>query len=237
MQWTDLLGAILSGVATVTGGLTAIGVAALVFDAWKARREEKIRLKNAHAANEENDKRRNFENYKSIDEKYFEYLKLLAQYPELQLSLFIPPAKNLTMVEEARRQTVVEMLFGVMETAYIGRAVTEEHSIRRWPAWEQYIDAQLQRSDVRMVWFRWKANEVKPGFTAMDLDFERYVDSVISRLVSRNLLPAGAVEAEKAEAQRTMLKLSTISNVQPIRPLPGGNESAHSPVGQPDRNA
>ncbi len=53
-----------------------------------------------------------------------------------------------------------------------------------------------------MVWFRWKANRVKRGHTAMDLDFEDYMEKTLKNLMRQKLFSPTTIEAEQAEAER-----------------------------------
>lgn len=173
------MGQLLSILGTIVGALIAGGVLTVAWQMWAAKKQEIAHKKEVEQAFD-------FQSYRSIDTKYYDYLKMVVQYPELGVSQYSRPTENLSPTDEARRNTIIEMHFSVFETAYIGRDISRENLERRWPSWDQYIKAHLRRSDVQSLWQKWKSGEVRPGSSGFDSEFEKYINECLDQIA---LLP------------------------------------------------
>ena len=139
--------------AVVWALLISGGLFTILLEIYRLRKQNVEREASAIAHEKELRQVFDFDSYKSIDSKYYDYLKLVVQYPELGRSQYSEPATNLSPTDEARRNTIIEMHFSVFETAYIGRNVSSENFARRWPSWD--IRSHLRRSpQYRQIWRR-----------------------------------------------------------------------------------
>lgn len=173
---------LLSSVWAVVGLLISGGLFTVAWQMYESRKRDRERLIADARHRDEVERAFDFDSYKSIDSKYYDYLKLVLQYPELGCSQYSEPATNLSPIDEARRNTIIEMHFSVFETAYIGRNISVENSERRWPAWDQYIKAHLVRADYQSLWKRWRHGPINPGSSGFDRDFEKYVNDCLSQI-------------------------------------------------------
>lgn len=122
--------------------------------------------------------------YGKMEERYLRFLELSLQYPNLGVSLFRPDANNLSEDDRTRRFILYEMLFSVMERAYLDRKASKEILRNQWPGWDQYIRNYMERPSCLEAWTTGSMdNEVGYG---LDLRFQKYMDAIALEIRQRN---------------------------------------------------
>jgi hypothetical protein len=119
-------------------------------------------------------KQKEYETYNAIDEKYYEYIRLCLQFPELDM-FYIPLSKKIKLTPEQsiQRLALFEILISLLERAYIMYAnQSTQIKLIQWEGWKSYIQDWCQRKDFRDLW-----EELGPGY--YDERFTKYVDNVI----------------------------------------------------------
>ena len=153
---------ILSSLASIIG----FPVAILVF--WNEKQKE-------HKARE-------YQTYNSIDEKYFTYLQLCIQNPELDL-YYLPLEKEtpLTAEQKIKRVALFETLVSMMERAHL--LYSDQSTLikkSQWEGWDSYIQIWSKREIFHRLW----------GLVGKDFDenFYTYINNVLKTRDSRSLI-------------------------------------------------
>ena len=146
----------------ITNIASVIGIPAAIYIYWSNKIRER--------------KEKEYETYHALDEKYYEYIKLCIQYPELDLFYIPLDKKNKLIPEQIIQQLAMfEILVAMLERSHIMYA-DQSSLIKRaqWEGWKLYIQKWSQRKDFREVW----AN-LAPGY--YDERFTIYVDDLIRK--------------------------------------------------------
>jgi hypothetical protein len=142
--------------------VTVVGLPLAIVTWW---REARVERQNERKEIEQRDE----ETYLRLSEQYTEFLVSVLRHPELGLHPRLPPARDLTPDESARRLLLFEMLIALFERAYI--LLFEEdldaQGARRWQSWADYMAQWCTRED-----FRAMLPELLVG---EDPAFERYI--------------------------------------------------------------
>jgi hypothetical protein len=90
--------------------------------------------------------------YDGMHRDYLRFLELTLQYAHLGANSSQQEAENLNEQDKAMRHTLYEMLFSVMEQAYLNRTASPEIFENQWPGWDAYIRDYLERPSCRESW-------------------------------------------------------------------------------------
>jgi hypothetical protein len=153
---------ILSYLASIIG----FPVAILVF--WNEKQKE--------------NKAREYRTYDSIDEKYFTYLQLCIENPELDL-YYLPLEKEVPLSPEQKIKQVAlfEILASMMERAYLLYSDQSTHIKKsQWEGWDSYIQIWSKRDIFRRLW--------KLVGKDFDEDFYTYMDHVLKTTDSHSTI-------------------------------------------------
>jgi hypothetical protein len=135
MSFQDLL-QILTNIATILG----IPIAIIVFLNEKAKER----------------KEREYGTYNALDEKYLEFLRLVMEYPELDM-FDIPLEKKTTLTPEQQIQQIAmfEILISLFErAALMYRDQSDEIKKTQWEGWNSYIEDWAKRTTFQELWER-----------------------------------------------------------------------------------
>jgi hypothetical protein len=136
-----------------------IGIPAAILVFWDEKRKER--------------KEREYRTYNSIDEKYFVYLQLCIQNPELDL-FYLPLEKKvrLTAEQKIKQAALFEVLVAMMERAYLlySDQTTRVKKVQ-WAGWDNYIRIWSKRKNFRRIW--------KLVGKDFDENFYNYMNSVL----------------------------------------------------------
>lgn len=126
-----------SYVVTVVG--LPVAVVALLRESRKDRANEEAELE-----------QRREEIYQELSDEYVQFMKLLLQYPELQL-LHARPATAFTQEQLDQRFLVFGILVSLLERAYIllYDDHMDEEGRRRWSSWDDEMRRWCRRADFR----------------------------------------------------------------------------------------
>ncbi len=88
--------------------------------------------------------------YQELSDEYVQFMKLLLQYPELQL-LHARPATSFTQEQLDQRFLVFGILVSLLERAYIllYDERMDDEGRRRWASWDDYVREWCARADFR----------------------------------------------------------------------------------------
>lgn len=131
------------------GTFVSIAIALAVF--WMTKHKEQFE--------------REYAAYNALDEKYCDYLRLVVQYPQLDLysiALVNPP--GLTPDEKIKESATFEILVCLMERAFLMYR-NQRSALRKaqWEGWEAYIKEWCQRENFRRLWLA-VGNQFDAGF-------------------------------------------------------------------------
>jgi len=126
--------------------VTVIGLPVALFALWRQARDERINERKEIEQREE-------ETYLRLSEQYTEFVESVLRYPELGLHPRLPPTRDLSTEEQARRLLFFEILIALFERAYI---LLHEDSLdpqgaRRWQSWADYMEQWCEREDFRAL--------------------------------------------------------------------------------------
>ena len=170
---TERILAALSLLWTALGFLFSIGLLKGLWEFIKWRKD----------AQKENEQTRN-QAYTKMEERYLRFLELSLQYPNLGVNLAQPDATNLSDEDRAKRYILYEMLFSVMERAYLDRTASREILTYQWPGWHQYIHNYLARPSCLDAW-RQGGADMEVGY-GLDLRFQKYMDEIAAEVTRRS---------------------------------------------------
>lgn len=110
--------------------------------------------------------------YSSVDEKFFEYLKICSENPKLHCSLYSDDSIELSEEQNIQRIAIYEMLICVFERVHIYYTYKYKNPrmVNQEKGWEVYIKKWLNKDSFRKVW-----NEVKDSY---DSDFVEYLEKI-----------------------------------------------------------
>ena len=147
-----------------------------------------------HQRGEDNEARRREENrkaqesYKSLEDKYFRFLELQLQYPDLGTRLYEPDKLPSNPQSKVRKEIIWEMLLSIFERVYLEREVSEEIFVNQWPGWKEYILEYLQRKpSLRELWN--VRSDVDPTGYGLDLRFQVFMDEILAKYAALQSLP------------------------------------------------
>lgn len=124
--------------------------------------------------------------YQRLSDEYGEFLKLVLQNADLQLTRAEVDESGLAAEQLERRRVLLELLVSIFERAYL--LVYEEHMKRQtqrlWSSWEDYMRSWCRRRD-----FRQMLPELLEG---EDPDFVQHISRIAREESSRDTvrLPA-----------------------------------------------
>ena len=91
--------------------------------------------------------------YQRLSDEYGEFLKLVLQNADLQLTRAEVDESGLSAEQLERRRVLLELLVSIFERAYL--LVYEEHMKRQtqrlWSSWEDYMRSWCRRRDFRQM--------------------------------------------------------------------------------------
>jgi hypothetical protein len=121
--------------------ITIIGAPVAIFIFWSTKLKER--------------REREYATYNTLDDKYNELLKVCFDNPKLGISPTMTTTGNtaLTFEEEYQKQIIFEMLFSILERAYLMH-LDKSNSIRskQWTGWENYIKLWATNADFKIAW-------------------------------------------------------------------------------------
>lgn len=146
----------------ITNIASVIGIPVAIYVYWSSKVRER--------------KEKEYETYHALDEKYYEYITLCLQYPELDL-FYIPLSKKkeLTAEQKIQKLALFEILIALLERSHIMYA-DQSTLIKKaqWEGWKSYIQKWAQRKDFREIW-----SNLATGY--YDERFTKYVDDLIQK--------------------------------------------------------
>lgn len=144
----------------LTSIVSIIGVPVAIYVYWSNKVNER--------------KEKEYETYHALDEKYYEYIRLCLQYPELDL-FYIPLSGKvkLTPQQQIQKLAMFEILISLLERAHVMYS-DQSSLIKRvqWNGWQLYIQGWSRRQDFRQIW-----STLAPGY--YDERFINYVNDLI----------------------------------------------------------
>ena len=144
----------------LTSVASIIGIPVAIYVYWSNKTKER--------------KEKEYETYHALDEKYYEYIELCLQYPDLNL-FYLPLSKDvpLTPPQMIQKYALFEILISLLERAHIMYS-DQSTSIKKaqWEGWELYIQRWSQRRDFRELW-----STLAPGY--YDERFTQYVGDLV----------------------------------------------------------
>jgi hypothetical protein len=148
--------------------VTVIGLPLALVAWWREMRTERQNERKEIEQREE-------ETYLRLSEQYTEFLESVLRYPELGLHPRLPPNRDLTADEEARRLLFFEMLIALFERAHIllFEDALDAQGARRWQSWADYMAQWCTRED-----FRASLPDLLEG---EDPAFQRYILALADR--------------------------------------------------------
>jgi hypothetical protein len=170
VYWSDLI--------FYVKALLSLGALGILWEGFNWLRERRNEAKEAAAAAEQERIEAYNDGYRSINDRYFNLLTSLLQYPELGVLPWMDPPDKLTAADRARRTLFFDMLLSIFENAWVNRARTKEIADFQWPGWERFIIAML-----RWPSFREYVNmdATSEEFGGYDQRFEAYLDVLMSK--------------------------------------------------------
>lgn len=154
--------------------------------------------------------RRDRETYEGLDEKYYAYLQLAAQYAELDVGEFpmaSPP--RLSAVDLNRQRAIFAILMSLFERAFLLYAVNQSSGTARreqWLGWATYIASFCQRGAFVDAWHAGQAlyplGASGARQSTFDQRFSAFLDEQIEAARTRAAVPQdGLPVAEENAAQ------------------------------------
>jgi hypothetical protein len=118
--------------------------------------------------------------YQRLSDEYAEFLKLVLQNADLQLThTEVIDEATLSAEQQERRRILLELLVSIFERAYL--LVFEEHMKRQtqrlWSSWEDYMRSWCRRRDFRALLPEFLAGE--------DPDFVQHISRIAAEEASR----------------------------------------------------
>jgi hypothetical protein len=130
-----------------------------------------------------------------LNARYAEYLSLVVRYPDLPIQDFgddeywmkkvfdesyvednSKKLDDLSYIDYKRTVTVYEILYTMMERAYLTYAAHNDNfKKKQWYGWDEYIKEWFERSDFRTIWERHLSSSEN------DSDFTRYIAHEVLR--------------------------------------------------------
>jgi hypothetical protein len=126
--------------------VTVIGLPVAIFALWRQARDERVNERKEIEQREE-------ETYLRLSEQYTEFVESVLRYPELGLHPRLPPTRDLSVEEQARRLLFFEILIALFERAYIllHEDALDPQGARRWQSWADYMEQWCGREDFRAM--------------------------------------------------------------------------------------
>ena len=137
-------------IATIVG----FPLAFIIF--WRQKKEER--------------KQTHLNSYSSVDEKFFDFLKVCAENPQLNCSLFSDDSIKLKKEEEIQRITIYEMLICVFERVHIfySYKLKDSRMNDQEIGWEVYIKKWFKKKSFGKAWVKIKDSYDKQFVDYMD---------------------------------------------------------------------
>ena len=166
--------------AIISGLVTALGILAASWAFFRKSRDERERHEN--------------QTHHELNKRYADYLELTLAHPELPVQDYgedrywtektrgqfdhgvLSGLDKLTMLEYKKTVAIYEILYTLMERAYITYAThSDQFRVRQWNGWNTYITDWLEREDFRVVWERHIRS------TENDSSFTNYIEAVADK--------------------------------------------------------
>lgn len=171
--------------AIISGLVTALGILAASWAFFRKSRDDREHHEN--------------QTHHELNKRYADYLELALAHPSLpvqdygedkywiqkagsQFDLGVARGLDeLTLLEYKKTVAIYEILYTLMERAYITYATHNDHfRMKQWNGWNTYITDWLERGDFRIVWERHIRS------TENDSSFTKYIEAIAGKAGSKN---------------------------------------------------
>jgi hypothetical protein len=146
--------------------LTPAGLMGIAWEMYKARREARRHSRSAETAAYDNA-------YSRLEEHYIAFNTMLLQHAHLGVYVLDADREGLSVEDQSRRRILYEVLFAILERAYLDRERTADIFKHQWPGWEAFTRAYMKKSSCVAAWREWSG-----GYGA-DKRFEAFIDGII----------------------------------------------------------
>lgn len=128
----------------------------------------------------EDRKQNHLESYSSVDEKFFEFLRICSENPQLNCSLYSNDSIELNNEQHIQRISIYEMLICVFERVHIfySYKLKSKRMADQESGWESYIKKWFGKKSFSDVW-----DEVKDTY---DSEFKEYMEKIKKKITVTN---------------------------------------------------
>ncbi|MBK8987361.1 MAG: hypothetical protein IPM39_15005 [Chloroflexi bacterium] len=130
---------------------------------------------------------REYGTYDALGKEYVDYLRLCMENPELDLyDIPLEIESELSAEQKIRQYAMFEILVSLLERAYLMyQDQSTDIKKSQWSGWDDYMHDYARRETFRRLW--------QTQGVEYDLDFIKYVTTVIEKVQAETVVSADAV--------------------------------------------